>query len=261
MSSNPFELKRDQVFHEKYCSSSHISERKIWSIVKFELVCSTPDHRCNTHQNLFTCGLSGRWFNVVSKQNDKYLDSWRDLSVMCLVFTFALFEVWVLHESIDMDDRYDGAFFLLILGFFFSLFTESWLIQCSGIDLLNSYCDRCLLSQIPSSLLVETYTIYSFVSITHNAQNKNCTTSSCSSPNDQPCRYLSIDLKIPHSPWWICSYELCSSVKTWIISSYPIHIEDIFLCDNPIQIIWYHTEILHRFGVNIWSFRFDLQNS
>ena len=56
---------------------------------------------------------------------------------MYLVSTFDLFEIQALYESIEMDDRDDNNLLLLFDGLFFYYLTESGLIQCSSIALLN----------------------------------------------------------------------------------------------------------------------------
>ena len=94
----------------------------------------------------------------------------------------------------------------------------------------------------------------------------NSSTTSCLSTNDKPCSYLSVYLQCPHSLWRIFNFGFYSSVKMWSLSSYHIQIEDIFLYNNPLKIIWHHTEIVHIIGdintwcQNIWVFRVSFQN-
>ena len=129
---------------------AYAGELKNWACVY------TPYHIYNRQQKSFPCGLSVRWFNVVSNDNYKDPDFWRDLSVMYLVVDFSFFEECVLQESTVMYDIEDYSLLLLLLGFFSYYFTSSGLIQCSAIDILVSYCDSLLLFQISSSLLIDT---------------------------------------------------------------------------------------------------------
>ena len=144
---------------------AHVDQCKIWACV------SDPDHLCKTRRKLFPCGLSGRWFNVVSKLDDKDPDYQRYLSVMYLVATFYFFETWVLHEFNDMNESDDDVYFYYLLVSSFNPSHNQDQPNSLKMPLLNSYYDSRLLLQIPSSLLMDPYTTYEFVSITPKVQN------------------------------------------------------------------------------------------
>ena len=135
-SSKQFLIKMRQGFSwKKYCNSphkwtSHVGQYKIWACV------SNSAHRCNPLQKRITFGLSRRLFNLVSKRNEKYPDSWRDLFVMYLVGIYDFFESWLIHEYTEMDDIYECSIvFLLVIFIIFILD----IISINSIQYIWSY--------------------------------------------------------------------------------------------------------------------------